>query len=791
MKDKFKFNYIALLIISYFSGMGMTHAANYTNETISRGAAMQVSAGDTIKDSTINGGRLTIEAGGMAKNIMLSGEGEFYVNQGSESANNVISAGTQYVSGRDSHSTLEGNRAKQHVQRGGISESTLISSMGVQHIFDGGAAYNAIIEQNGFQDVLPGGKAYNSVVNGGTITAVGSTLTDITVNAGGYVSMSNGSTLTGGVVNQGNVAVADNSLIEEVTFNGGLLSVEGLKGTAATKNIVINGGFQNILVNGIAYATTINAAGRQEVHDGGVAQNTVINNGQQIVYSGGEAESSTINGGFTLLNSGAAATGTTRVNREGELIMNTGSRAINVNLDGGQLSVADLFDTTAGLDTAKIDNLTMADGRVRFLRGNDGDFATLSIGTLSGAGSFLMNTDITNRKGNFISVDHGSGSFGLQIVDSGKEISNTSDLTVNLVNDKTGNAEFSLESLRGRQTQAVDGGTYTYTLNKGVGKDGMTGNVWYLGTQYTAQGTKETSPATDAALSMANAGIKVIQSELDGLRTYRQNSTPGNNVWGHFLGGRTRVETSQSAAYRLDQEGMEIGADVKTDFDQGSLVTGGFMSVTGNSVKHERGGKSKIDSYGVGAYATWYDNRGFYVDGVLKGNRLNSHLNVRTTNGSAATGDWGQYGVSASLETGYPFSLTEQVEVEPYVRTTGAYINNANVTLSNGMNAALGKPKSLTVQAGARLKTRFTVGNTEVKPYLQAGVVQELAKSNKSTFNNRYSFDNNTDGTIGKYGAGVSINVTDNAAIYAEANYQRGSHVESPWQGMMGARISF
>lgn len=92
MKDKL--NYIALLIMSSFSGMGMTHAANYTNETISRGAAMQVSAGDTIKDSTINGGRLTIEAGGMAKNIMLSGGGEFYVNQGSESANNVISAGT-------------------------------------------------------------------------------------------------------------------------------------------------------------------------------------------------------------------------------------------------------------------------------------------------------------------------------------------------------------------------------------------------------------------------------------------------------------------------------------------------------------------------------------------------------------------------------------------------------------------------------------------------------------------------------------------------------------------------
>ncbi|MBX8463464.1 autotransporter outer membrane beta-barrel domain-containing protein, partial [Enterobacter sp. RIT637] len=158
-----------------------------------------------------------------------------------------------------------------------------------------------------------------------------------------------------------------------------------------------------------------------------------------------------------------------------------------------------------------------------------------------------------------------------------------------------------------------------------------------------------TTPATDAILAMSNAGLNVIHSELDGLRTYRASldkTGPESNVWGHYLGSKSDIDTSNGTAYKLSQNGLEIGADTRTDFARGSLVAGAFMSFSDNKVKHARGGTSKIDSYGLGLYATWYDASGFYADGVVKGNRLNNKLRAVMTNGGRTGGDWTQYALS-------------------------------------------------------------------------------------------------------------------------------------------------
>jgi outer membrane autotransporter protein len=68
-----------------------------------------------------------------------------------------------------------------------------------------------------------------------------------------------------------------------------------------------------------------------------------------------------------------------------------------------------------------------------------------------------------------------------------------------------------------------------------------------------------TTPATDAILAMSNAGLNVIHSELDGLRTYRASldkTGPESNVWGHYLGSKSDIDTSNGAAYKLSQNGL-------------------------------------------------------------------------------------------------------------------------------------------------------------------------------------------------------------------------------------------
>ena len=645
------------------------------------------------------------------------------------------------------------------------------------------------------------------------------------------------------------------------------------------------------------------------VYTGGTATDTTIKSGGiQWVESGGTTTDTTINGGQSWLRAGAVANGETSVNAGGELLMDAGSLATDVNISGGTLSVSDLSDATSGQNTVQVGMLTMDGGNVNFLRNSDGEFAKLTITELSGTGNFLLNTSLADRKGNFVTIEQGTGQFGIAVADSGKEISDHTDLTLNLIHEKGGDIDFEMVTASGRSTRFVDGGTYMYTLYSQQDKDGLTGgNVWYLGAMGSGgenpggenpggenpggenpcgenpggenpggenpggetpggenpggenpggetpggenpggenpggenpggenpggenpggenpggenpggenpggenpgggdngnaggngNGGKKpmTTPATDAILAMSNAGLNVIHSELDGLRTYRASldkTGPESNVWGHYLGSKSDIDTSNGAAYKLSQNGLEIGADTRTDFDRGSLVTGTFMSFSDNKVKHARGGTSKIDSYGLGLYATWYDASGFYADGVVKGNRLNNKLRAVMTNGGRTGGDWTQYALSTAVEGGYQFDLKDDVSITPYARLAFVQMTSEDVKLSNGMKGNTGTPRSVTGEAGAKIAGKFNIGSTEFKPYLSAAVVQEFANSNDVTINERNRFDNNVKGTSGKYGLGASVNVGKDVTLYGEANYRQGSQIETPIQGVAGIRIGF
>lgn len=176
---------------------------------------------------------------------------------------------------------------------------------------------------------------------------------------------------------------------------------------------------------------------------------------------------------------------------------------------------------------------------------------------------------------------------------------------------------------------------------------------------------------------------------------------------------------------------------------------------------------------------------------MIKANRLESKLNAKMTNGGSTSGNWHQYGVSSSLETGFTFKPAEDVYIEPFIRTTGTHINAANVKLSNGMKADTGKARSLTAEAGTRAGTSFTLASTQFAPYLTVGVEQEFAKSNQSVINSVNRFDNNLNGTSGKYGAGMSALLADHVTLYGEVNYRKGNHVEDPVQGVAGIRTGF
>ncbi|WP_049689138.1 autotransporter outer membrane beta-barrel domain-containing protein [Yersinia aldovae] len=593
---------------------------------------------------------------------------------------------------------------------------------------------------------------------------------------------------------------------------------------------------QIVAANGHSVDAKFYDKANQRIDDTGLVSAATFNGtAYQNIYSGGESHNTTLlDKAYSWVRAGAKLTGLTQVNNAATVYLDsaatTGAYAENVVLNGENTRLMVRYNAATDA-AATVDNLALNGGRVVFQSGTGVNYTSLNIGNLSGSGAFQFNTSIAEGKGNFVTIANGSGSHKVIVNDSGSEITAPDTTTLDLIHDLSGDATFSLASLSGANITEVDGGTYVYSLNKWDNTTRAGGNLWYLGSDLNTgvapapEPTPEpapvppapepepepepqqpnptqpgpaakTTPSTDAVLSMASSNQFIFDGELQNLRLRKGdlNRSKGDNggVWGRYLTNNSRINTAHDAAYRLQQNGVEIGADKVLGLSSGQLVLGGFTSYSNNRVKHARGGNSTVDSYSLGAYGSYFDNTGYYIDAVLKANRFNNSLNANMTNGSQVKSDYNQNAVGGSLEAGYHYRLSENWFVEPYIRTSYFTAQGKDIVLNNGMKAGLDNNRSAKGEIGTQIGTEFDLKNGAIiRPYAKVAVEREFIKSNSVTINQVNDFNNNLSGNTGKYGLGVDLNLTRQASIYAEANYRKGSYVESPIMANIGFRVNF
>lgn len=787
--------------------------AAISNTTVNDNSSL-ILGGHATAEFTTTHRNMTLNDNAEATNTHVMQYGRLNLYDNTSASHNIVEDGGYiytYDNSRISDTVLNGTSLLT-MNNTSTGNDTVVNKNSKIFIRDNSYLENTTVANGGYLGFHESASTYNTVVqSGGNMNISASGEADITrVEQGGRLNMNSTASTRRTTVDGGTMLMSMNTTAIDTKITGsGTLDSKGY--ALLTDTALFDTAALTMTENTRAESTTLNGASSMTLSGSASAQDTTINDAAVLtLMSGTTAHDTVVNSGLFQLYTSAQAMGSTVVNLAGEMIMEAGAWAKDVMLKGGTLAITDLTDDTTSIVPARVDTLTSEDGVISFLRDSDGDYAALSIGSLSGTGAFLFNISLAERNGNFVTIDSGSGRFNIIVHDSGREIAEHDNLTVNLVNDKEGNLDFALVNAAQHRVAMLDAGVYMYSLYNQQNKDQLEGNIWYLGladdnpqepgTELPGTGgntgseDKLTSPSTDAVLSMASAVTRVINAELDGFRAWRSTLSPDNlaenSVWGHYIGSNSRVHTHNGAAYRLEQNGMEIGADTTMHAEGGKLITGAWMSSSANDVRHARGGKSNITSYGLGAYATWFDEAGFYVDGVIKGNRLNSELKAKMTNGGYTKGEWHQYALSGILETGYRHKLSAQTYVEPWLRASAVQANRANVTLSNGMKADTGKPHSLITEAGSRIGSQFAVGSVKVKPYVHASVVQENAKSNEVAING-IRFDNNVKGTSGRYGAGASIRLAENTTLYGEANYRKGRYIEEPIQGVLGLKMYF
>ncbi|WP_460141434.1 autotransporter outer membrane beta-barrel domain-containing protein [Pseudomonas sp. S2_E01] len=700
-------------------------------QTIIENGASQTIDGTTPVDDYVlrTGGQLT--ANGASTNQIAASESSLQLN-----GTTVTALGNEHgISLANSTATI--SQSKVTSNRSGLILTEL----------PGGASQARVVDSE-----ISGGEIGVTMSRNSEVTIEGSKISGTGANSvgilsfGGKLSVIN-STIIGtdvGIeVSADNALPAANSIVLDKTAvqgtSGAAISVVGVNPNSEKVNIQVNNGSTLTGGNGVLLQV-----------QNGASANFAVNNsqlvGDVVVEAGSHAD-------VTLDN---AATLTGRLENVENLAINNDARWIMVG-DGS------------------VENLALNGGGVQF--GNPGQFFNLTVGELSGSGTFYMHNDFTTGQIDTLTVTGtATGEHTVALDSSGTEP--TAAFSTAVVHIAAGDAQFSL--LGG----PVDLGTYSYDLVR-VGA-----NDWYLNAA-----TRTISPGTQSVMALFSAARTVWYGELSTLRSRMGEVRLDHGKsggWMRAYGNKYNVSESAGVAYKQVQQGVSFGADAPLPVGDGQWLVGVLAGYSKSDLDLSRGTSGDIDSYYLGTYATWLDAvSGYYFDGVIKYNRLQNDADVQLSDGRKTKGDYNNNGLGASAEFGRHIKLADDYFVEPSVQFAAVTFEGADYTFDNGLKAKGDRENSLLGKVGATVGRNYSwaEGKT-VQPYVRAAYVHEFAdNSDVSVNDNRFNTD--LRGSRGELGAGVAITVTDKVSLHADFDYSNGSKIEQPWGANVGFRYTW
>ncbi len=768
-------------------GLAIDSKFDYADQTINTGG---VAKGNTIKDgdqvvkgtaekTNITNGNQTIGAGGKATTNSID--------------NTTGTHGYQAVSGTATDNTLK--NTDQIIEKTGVTVKNVIDNAGAEH---------------GIQVVR--GKAEDNTLSN----------TDQRVEKDGIASVKND--ITDG--NQFVDGFAENNTITNKATNRGK-QVVGKNGTAGIKNDITNG---SQYVDGLAENNTItNKADKrgeqvisgtannnkltntnQIVKKGGLAtDNTQTGNSHLTVENGGEAKNNTLNGDIDMIvEANGKATGKTTFNGKNHLdlyaattngayvedlaLSQTKGKSSVTVYEGTQEHDAVTIGTLNGKAAVNFDHRTNPAGHTQMNINNLGnnDPAQYDNTTLD----FTMNSNILNGNSDFINTDNAYGQHYVTIIElgTGKEavLNRPQSADFAYVKNVAGdsNAVFGMKDADGKILNLMDAGTYIHNIQTRTGADNDT--TW----SFTA--TDRLTPSARAVLALSSAPQLMYNNEVDHLRArlhmLRTSDSIENGLWMQGIGSNTKVDKDQ-IQYKLRHAGLELGADYQLALNSDSkLVLGGFTGSDKGDVKNDRAGTSDIDSYTFGAYATYLNSNGWYADALLKYNHFDNKLKTTSTNGYDVSSDnystsvWGM-----ALETGYTFTFSNQIFITPYGQLAYNRMGSKDITLNNGMDAAIKSQTSFTSELGVNAGKDFSFDNGLVfSPYVKAAWNHQYEDGNEVEFNRYNTINLDLSGSTGKFGAGFNARY-NNVNMFMELQHIAGDAVYSPINGQIGIRYNF
>ncbi|MCZ8654905.1 calcium-binding autotransporter Cah, partial [Escherichia albertii] len=798
------------------------------SDTVIRDGGGQSLNGLAVNTTLINRGEQWVHEGGVATGTIINRDGYQSVKSGGLATGTIINTGAeggpdsdnsytgQKVQGTAESTTINKN-GRQIILSSGIARDTLIYAGGdqsvhgralnttlnggYQYVHKDGLALNTVINEGGWQVVKTGGAAGNTTINqnGELRVHAGGEATAVTQNTGGALVTSTAATVTGtnrlGHFSVGN-GMADNVVLE----NGGRLDV--LESHSAWKTLVDDGGTLAVSAGGKATDVTITSGGALIADSGATVEGTNASGKFSIDGISGQASGLLLeNGGSFTVNAGGQASNTT-VGHRGTLMLAAGgslsgrtqlSKGASMVLNGDVVSTGDIVN--AG--EIRFDNQTTPDAalsRAVAKSNSPVTFHKLTTSNLTGQGGTI------NMR---VSLD-GSNASDQLVINGGQATGKTWLAFTNVGNSNLGVATSGqgirvVDAQNGATTEEgafalsrpLQAGAFNYTLNRDSDED------WYLRSEntYRAEVPLYASMLTQAMdYDRILAGSRSHQTGVSGENNSVRLSIQGGHLGHDNNGGIARGATPESSGsygfVRLE------GDLLRTEVAGMSLTTGvygaaGHSSVDVKDDDGSRAGTVRDDAGSLGGYLNLvHTSSGLWADIVAQGTRHS--IKASSDNNDFRARGWGWLG---SLETGLPFSITDNLMLEPQLQYTWQ-----GLSLDDGQDNAgyvkFGHGSAQHVRAGFRLgshndmtfgegtssrdtlrdSTKHGVSELPVNWWVQPSVIRTFSSRGDMSMGtaaagSNMTFSPSRNGTSLDLQAGLEARVRENITLGVQAGY--------------------
>ncbi|HHH7324898.1 TPA: calcium-binding autotransporter Cah [Escherichia coli] len=798
------------------------------SDTVIRDGGGQSLNGLAVNTTLNNRGEQWVHEGGVATGTIINRDGYQSVKSGGLATGTIINTGAeggpdsdnsytgQKVQGTAESTTINKN-GRQIILFSGIARDTLIYAGGdqsvhgralnttlnggYQYVHKDGLALNTVINEGGWQVVKAGGAVGNTTINqnGELRVHAGGEATAVTQNTGGALVTSTAATVTGtnrlGHFSVGN-GMADNVVLE----NGGRLDV--LESHSAQNTLVDDGGTLAVSAGGKATGVTMTSGGALIADSGATVEGTNASGKFSIDGISGQASGLLLeNGGSFTVNAGGQASNTT-VGHRGTLTLAAGgslsgrtqlSKGASMVLNGDVVSTGDIVN--AG--EIRFDNQTTQDAtRSRAVaKGNAPvTFHKLTTSNLTGQGGTI------NMR---VSLD-GSNASDQLVINGGQATGKTWLAFTNVGNSNLGVATSGqgirvVDAQNGATTEEgafalsrpLQAGAFNYTLNRDSDED------WYLRSEnaYRAEVPLYASMLTQAMdYDRILAGSRSHQTGVSGENNSVRLSIQGGHLGHDNNGGIARGATPESSgSYGL----VRLEGDLlRTEVAGMSLTTGvygaaGHSSVDVKDDDGSRAGTVRDDAGSLGGYLNLtHTSSGLWADIVAQGTRHS--MKASSDNNDFRARGWGWLG---SLETGLPFSITDNLMLEPQLQYTWQ-----GLSLDDGQDNAgyvkFGHGSTQHVRAGFRLgshndmtfgegtssrdtlrdSTKHRVSELPVNWWVQPSVIRTFSSRGDMSMGtaaagSNMTFSPSQNGTSLDLQAGLEARVRENITLGVQAGY--------------------